>query len=66
MIPILIICYNNYKYVDNTIKQLIKVNSSLEKDIIIINNSSHDIDTINYLESVKHKYKIIFTENKGP
>ena len=34
MIPILIICYNNYQYVENTIQQLNKINSKLLQDIL--------------------------------
>ena len=50
MIPILIICYNNYIYVDNTVKQLIKINKDYKGAITIVNNSSTDIHTISYLE----------------
>ena len=54
-IPIIIICYNNYKYVDNTIKQIININSDYEKDIIILNNCSSCPKTIEYLSKSKHK-----------
>ena len=70
IIPILIICYNNYKYVENTIQQLISIDSLL-CDIIIVNNNSNDADTLKYLDQVKLKYlneiKIINNEsNNGP
>ena len=29
-IPIIVICYNNYKYVDNTLKQIFKINFGFE------------------------------------
>jgi len=65
MIPIIIITYNNYKYVENTIKQLIKINKDYENNIQILNNCSTCSDTIAYLKSLK--YKIIEnTGNHGP
>jgi FkbM family methyltransferase len=65
MIPIIIITYNNYRYVENTIKQLIKINKDYENNIQILNNYSTCPDTINYLKSLK--YKIIEnTGNHGP
>lgn len=33
-IPIIIVCYNNFKYVDNTIKQLAKINEDYSNNII--------------------------------
>ena len=39
-IPIIIISYNNYKYVDNTINQLLKVNIDLQSDIRVLDNKS--------------------------
>ena len=41
-IPILIISYNNHKYVANTVRQIIDINSSLENSITIIDNNSDD------------------------
>ena len=64
MIPIVIICFNNHKYVENTIKQIIKINPSLRNDIIIMNNNSTDIDTINYLSQTY--IKIVNRNNEGP
>jgi len=65
MIPILIICYNNYQYVENTIQQLNKVNSKLLQDIIIVNNKSTDFQTIEYLKTVP--VKVIHNKsNNGP
>jgi len=63
--PIIIICYNNYKYVDNTIKQLLKINKYFLNYIQILNNCSTCIDTINYLQNVKCKV-IYNTLNSGP
>ncbi len=53
MIPILIICHNNYKYVQNTIQQIVRINPNYESYITIINNQSSDEDTINYLKKTK-------------
>lgn len=65
-IPILIICYNNYKYVENTINQINKINQSYYKNIIVVNNNSNDEDTNNYLKK-KSDIKIIWNKtNNGP
>jgi Protein of unknown function (DUF3431)/Glycosyl transferase family 2 len=63
-IPIIIVCYNNYKYVKNTIDQLIRLNPGYKKSIIIMNNSSDDIETIEYLNSLDIRIKTL--PNKGP
>jgi FkbM family methyltransferase len=63
--PIIIICYNNYKYVDNTIKLLEKVNDEYLENVIILDNNSSCVDTKRYLKESKHK--IIFNDkNYGP
>ena len=65
MVPIIIICYNNYKYVDNTIKQIKKINESYVKFIKIVDNVSTDIETITYLKNIN--VDVIYnTENTGP
>ena len=64
-IPIIIICHNNHKYVDNTVKQLTKINSEYVKQINILDNKSTEIDTINYLKTVN--VNVIYNEfNVGP
>lgn len=65
-IPILIISYNNYRYVDNTLKQIKKINENYYRNIIIIDNKSTDINTINYLKNLKDIKVIHRTENGGP
>jgi hypothetical protein len=65
-IPIIIVCYNNHKYVENTIQQLYRINPELIRDIIIMNNSSDDIDTQSYLEKLSCSTTIVTFENKGP
>ena len=61
MIPIVIICYNNWVYVDNTIKQL----KFYHDDIIIMDNKSTDPWTIDYLNKIN--VKVIWNEtNNGP
>ena len=65
MIPIVIICYNNYKYVENMIQQILKINSEYYKNIIIMNNCSTCPHTINFLKNIDCK---IYNnnENNGP
>ena len=64
-VPIIIICYNNYKYVDNTIKQLDKININYHKNIIILNNCSTCPETIEYLNNID--VSIIHNpSNRGP
>jgi len=63
-IPIVIICYNNYKYVQNTLDQIRKINMEYYKNVIIVNNSSTCTDTINFLKNVD--VKIINSANNGP
>lgn len=64
-IPIIIVCYNNFKYVDNTIKQLAKINEDYSNNIIILNNCSDDIHTMKYLLNSNHM--VIHNDaNTGP
>jgi hypothetical protein len=63
-IPILIICYNNYKYVENTLFQIKKINKEYYNNIQIVNNNSTCIDTIHFLNHLD--VPVIHTENRGP
>lgn len=54
-IPIVIICYNNYKYVENTLKQIASINNDYYTNIIILNNMSTCSDTIAYLHNADVK-----------
>jgi len=63
-IPIVVICYNNYRYVENTLKQIKKINEEYYKNIIIVNNSSTCLETINFLNNVD--VKVINNINNGP
>ena len=66
-IPIVIICYNNYKYVDNMIKKIIKINPELKNDIIVMDNNSEEISTKKYLDKNILDIVIVFnTKNNGP
>jgi hypothetical protein len=65
-IPIIIICYNNYRYVENTISQILKINKYYNKNIIILNNASTCVDTIKYLKNLKDVYVIDHIQNFGP
>ena len=63
--PIVIISYNNYKYVDNTLKQILKLNKTYYKNIKIMDNCSTCEETINYLKNVD--VEVIFNKtNNGP
>jgi len=63
--PILIICFNNYKYVENTLNKLLNINKDFKGDIQIIDNCSTCSQTRHYLENTN--YKVIYrSENRGP
>jgi len=62
MIPVVVICYNNYKYVMNTVEQLEKF---ANMNIMILDNKSTCEDTIRYLKTLP--YTIFWRdENLGP
>lgn len=65
MIPIIIISYNNYKYVANTVRQLLEIDNGLKNWILIMDNNSDDYKTKEYLGrcGVRVHYN---QENKGP
>jgi hypothetical protein len=65
VVPIIIICYNNYKYVQNTVKQIQKINRNYYNYIQILDNCSTCSDTKNYLKIVDCKV-IHNTKNGGP
>jgi len=65
MIPIIIVSYNNYKYLDNTVKQLRAINEEYLASITIMDNCSTCEKTIEYLKNTP--CKVIYNkENKGP
>ena len=65
MIPIVIICFNNHKYVENTIQQLRTVNEAYIPQIIIMDNCSTNEDTRRFLDSTP--IRVIRNEsNNGP
>ena len=51
-IPIIVICYNNYRYVKNTLSQILKINREYYNNIMILNNKSTCLHTINFLNGV--------------
>jgi FkbM family methyltransferase len=64
-IPIIIICHNNYKYVDNTIKQISKINNYYYNNIKIMDNCSTCIKTKNFLKNID--IEVIYRNfNYGP
>lgn len=64
-VPIVVVCYNNYKYVENMLKQIGGLNCDYYKNIIIMDNCSNDAKTIEYLRSVDVKV-IRNSTNEGP
>jgi GT2 family glycosyltransferase len=66
-IPIIIVSYNNYKYVENTIRQIKKVNENYLKNIIVMDNCSTCDETIKYLDVITDSLKVIRNKtNEGP
>lgn len=65
MIPIIIISYNNIKYVINTINQLININPELKQNIIIMDNNSDDVECCNFLDNTELSV-IRNKDNLGP
>ncbi len=63
MIPIVIVSYNNHRYVANTVKQLCAVNPSYADSITIMDNCSTDKNTIAYLKS--SGMSVIYNETNG-
>jgi hypothetical protein len=64
-IPIIVVCYNNYLYVKNTLEQILKINPEYYKNINILNNNSTCLDTLKFLNDVDVKI-INNKENTGP
>jgi FkbM family methyltransferase len=64
-VPIIIVCYNNYLYVKNTLEQLFEINNEYYKNIIIVNNNSTCLNTINFLKNIDVKVIDNYTNN-GP
>lgn len=64
-IPIIIICYNNFRYVKNTLSQILKINKEYYKNILILNNNSTCPNTINFLNNVDVKV-VNNSTNNGP
>jgi len=67
MIPIIIVCYNNHKYVENTLVQILKINPEYYNQIIIMDNLSTDAETIQFLRDKEDSVKVIYNDtNNGP
>lgn len=64
-IPIIVICFNNYIYVENTLKQIKKINPNYYSNIIIMDNCSTCPNTINFLNNID-VYVIKRDKNNGP
>lgn len=64
MIPILVICHNNYKYVRNTLDQIKAINPEYHQTIQIVDNASTCPETIEFLKTVG--VPVIRNDNNGP
>ena len=65
MIPIVIVCYNNHKYVANTVHQLCALDPIYKNSIIIMDNCSSDDATVAFLKSCS--LRVIYNDtNNGP
>lgn len=64
-VPIVVVSYNNHKYVENTLKQIFSLNENYYKNIVIMDNCSNDPKTIEYLNAVDVKV-IRNSTNDGP
>lgn len=51
-IPIIVVCYNNYKYVENTLKQIKAINQHYYQNIYIMDNCSTCEKTIMFLNNI--------------
>lgn len=65
MLPIIIISYNNIKYVINTINQLININPLLKQNITIMDNNSDDVECCKFLDNTELNV-IRNKDNLGP
>lgn len=66
--PIVVICHNNYKYVQNTLQQIRLLNEEYYKNIIIMDNNSDD-ETKLFLKNIENEgiIKIFYNKtNDGP
>jgi FkbM family methyltransferase len=63
--PIIIVSFNNYKYVKNTVSHLTRINKEYLKHTRILDNCSTCPDTVNYLKNVG--LEVIYNKtNEGP
>jgi FkbM family methyltransferase len=65
MVPMIVVCYNNYKYVENTIRQIGDVNKEYVQSIIVMDNCSTDEETIRFLDSCTVRV-VRNASNNGP
>jgi len=65
MIPIVIVCFNNHKYVENTVRQITAKNPTYVQNILIMDNASTDPDTRAYLDATPIRVARN-TVNQGP
>lgn len=66
VIPIIIPCFNNSRYVKNTLDQLQKINPIYRSWVLILDNASDDKETIDFLNSLTNTQIIRNPVNRGP
>ena len=64
-IPIVVVCFNNYRYVQNMMDNIKKINPHYYTQIIILDNCSTCLETIHFLQNVDVKVHFSPT-NDGP
>lgn len=65
-ISIIIPCYNHGQYIQETIKSIENIVKTYESEVIIINDGSTDLKTIEILNKIKEDgYTVIHQNNKG-
>ena len=66
-VPIVIVSYNNYLYVKNTVEQLLQIDPAFAEHIIVMDNNSSDTNTIDYLNEAERDIRIVRNgSNDGP
>ena len=64
-VSIVIPCYNDGKYLKNAVESVVKIKSP-EVELIIVNDGSHDTETLQLLASYKQEgLKVLSHENRG-
>lgn len=66
LVSIIIPTKNNYKLIKNCIKKILKKTKYQNYEILVVNNNSTDIKTLNYLDKIDKQRNIKVIEDNGP